>query len=177
MPERLNPGPGPYHSEGPQPQPQRESEPNPFDILSRQQRGEGERSHEELVASIRQSLVAYIEAMKPVEKYDPVDAMREVFLHAHGNLVRKYCPELLGKPIWEMPYAQLYMAWNLIAQPYYKSARTRRLGEAELKLDAEHLGHTITLDPNEGKLLSAMAEAVGIPNPFGPVTPEKQEPK
>jgi hypothetical protein len=154
-------------------QPHSESESNPLVTFLREQRGEGERSHEEMVTSIRQTLAAYIEGMNRHEKYDPVDAMREVFIGARGDLVRKYCPELLHKPRWEYPHAQLYMAWSLIAQPYYKSARTRRLGEVELKSDAEHLGHTITLEANEGKLLSAMAEAVGIPNPFGPTPPEK----
>jgi len=156
------------------PNPQPESESNPLVPLLRGQRGEGERSHEELVANIRKQLAAYIEDMKPVEKYDPVDAMREVFVRAHSDLVREYCPELRGEGSWKYPHAQLYMAWSLIAQPYYKSARTRRLGEDDLKRDAGHLGHTITLDENESKLLSAMAEAVGIPNPFGPKPPEKK---
>jgi hypothetical protein len=117
--------------------------------------------------------------MKPVETYDPVDAMREVFLHAHEGLVRKYYPELRGETVrgrneWEEPHMRLFVAWSLIAQPYYKSERARRLGANELKAGAEHLGHTITLDANEGQLLSAMAEAVGIPNPFGSVPPEKK---
>ena len=159
------------------PRPQPEQQANPLVAFLREQRGEGERSHEELVASIRQTVAAYIEGMMPYEKYDPVDAMREVFVLSQGDLVRKYSPELLGKPSWEQPHEQLYMAWSLIAQPYYKSARTRGLGKADLEADAEHLGHTITLDANESKLLHAMAEAVGIPNPFGPNTPEKHEPK
>jgi hypothetical protein len=49
--------------------------------------------------------------------------------------------------------------------------------ERGIKRRAEVLGQTIILDPMESKLLHAMAEAVGIPNPFGPKTPKKQEPK
>ena len=156
------------------PKPQPESTTNPFALLWREQRGGGEPTHEELVGRIRERLAAYIEVMKPYEKYDPVDAMREVLILGHGDLIRKYCPELLDKPSWEQPNAQLFMAWDLIALPYYKSKRSRGLGKAYLEGDAEHLGHTITLDENESKLLSAMAEAVGIPNPFGPKTPEKK---
>ncbi len=67
------------------------------------------------------------------------------------------------------------MAWDLISQPYYKSAHLKGLTEGAVKDDARHLGHTITLDANESKLLSAMAEAVGIPNPFGHMPQEKKE--
>lgn len=74
-----------------------------------------------------------------------------------------------------MPHAQLMIAWDVISQPYYKSAYHRGLAEVGVQDDARHLGHTITLDPNEGKLLSAMAEAVGIPNPFGQTPQEKKE--
>jgi len=147
---------------------------NPLVPFLRGQHGEGERSSEEMAASIRKQLAVYIEVMKPYEKYDPVDAMREVFILGRGDLVRKYCPDLLGKPCWEQPNAQLMMAWSVIAQPYYKSTRTQMLGRIDLADHAEHLGHTITLDENESKLLSAMAEAVGIPNPFGPKPPEKK---
>jgi hypothetical protein len=164
----------PNHESQAPPKPQPESTANPLVPFLRDQHGQGERSHEELVASIRQHLTVYVEDMKPYEKYDPVDAMREVYLVARSRIVREYYPELRGKPSWEQPHAQLMMAWSVIAQPYYKSARTQMLGRIDLADHAEHLGHTITLDENEGKLLSAMAEAVGIPNPFGPKPPEKK---
>jgi hypothetical protein len=167
----------PHSSEGLQPQPQSEPQANPLVSFLREQRGGGERSHEELVDGIRQSLGAWIEgyaALRPPVKYDPVDAMREVFLITQADLIHKYCPEQWDKPWGERPHDQLYMAWSVIAQPYYKSERSRRLGGSDQKYLVEHLGHTITLDVNEGKLLSAMAEAVGIPNPFGQQTQEKK---
>jgi hypothetical protein len=115
--------------------------------------------------------------MMPHDKFGPVDAMREVFVIAHGRLARAEYPELSGKPCWEYPHAQLAMAWCVISQPYYNLAHVRRNSAIDLQNYEEHLGNTITLDANEGRLLSAMAEAVGIPNPFGPKTPEKQEPR
>ena len=173
---------GPEYSEPNQewrtpPKPQPEQQANPFVAFLREQRGGGERSHEELVAGIRQSLGAWIEAyaaLKPPVKYDPVDAMREVFLITQADLINKYCPEQWDRPWGERPHDKLYMAWSVIAQPYYKSERSRLLGGNDQKFLAEHLGHTIILDANEGKLLSAMAEAVGIPNPFGDMPSEKK---
>jgi hypothetical protein len=157
------------------PKPQPENQANPLVPFLREQHGQGERSHEELVGSIRQELAAWIEGFKRIKvKYDPVDAMREVFLLAQADFINKYCPEQWDKPFGERPHDQLYMAWSVIAQPYYKSERSRRLGGDDQKFLAEHLGHTIILDPNEGKLLAAMAEAVGIPNPSGPMPPEKK---
>jgi hypothetical protein len=172
------PGYDPYHAERPQSQPHRESEANPLAPLLREQRGRGERSHEELVAIIRKELAAYMER-KQLTRYspDPVAAMRDRFISALTDLELAQNPELANAPRHEMPHAQLLMAWDFISQPYYKSAHLRGLTESAVKEDARHLGHTITLDPNEGKLLSAMAEAVGIPNPFGQTTQEKKESK
>jgi hypothetical protein len=152
------PGYDPYHAERPQPQPQPESEPNPFALLSREQPGEGERSHEELVNIIRKDLAAYMER-KQLTRYrpDPVAAMRDRFISALSNFELAQNPELANAPRHEMPHAQLLMAWDLISQPYYKSAYERGLTESAVKDDARHLGHTITLDPNESKLLSVMA--------------------
>jgi hypothetical protein len=172
------PGYDPYHSERPQAQPQRESEANPFALLSREQRGEGERSHEELVAIIRKELASYMERNQ-LTRYrpDPVAAMREQLIYGLTRIRLAENPEMPKGGRYEMSHAQLLMAWDLISQPYYKSAHLRGLTEDGVKDDARHLGHTITLDPNEGKLLAAMAEAVGIPNPFGQPTQEKKESK
>ena len=160
------------------PKPQSESEANQLAPLLREQRGGGERPHEELVAIIKTDLAAYMER-KQLNSYnpDPVAALRHRFIAAltHFELAENPEPPTGGR--YDMPHAQLLMAWDLISQPYYKSAYLRGLTESAVKTDARHLGLTITLDPNEGKLLSAMAEAVGIPNPFGPMTPEKQAPK
>jgi hypothetical protein len=170
------PGYDPYHAERPQSQSQPDSEPNPFALLSREQRGEGERSHEELVAIIRKDMAAYVEEKK-IYRFDPVSWMREQLIY---GLTRIRLAENPGMPKggrYEMPHAQLLMAWDLISQPYYKSAHLRGLTESAVKDDARHLGHTITLDPNESKLLSAMAEAVGIPNPLVAMPGEKNPPK
>lgn len=162
----------------PKPQPQPESEANPFDLLSREQRGEGERSHEELVANIRKELGAYMKR-KQLDRYhpDPVDAMRDRLIGVLGDLPPAENPQVPYYTRDQIAHAQLLMAWELISQPYYQSAHMRGLTEVGVRDFASVFGHTITLDANEGKILAAMAEAVGIPNPFGPVTPEKQEPK
>ena len=161
------------------PRPQSESEANPLALLLREQRGRGERSNEELVAIIRTDLAAYMER-KQLNRYspDPVAALRDRFIGALTlfQLAQNPAQHTTGSRV-ENPHGQLLMAWDLISQPYYQSAWLRGLTQSAVKGDARYVGHTITLDPNEGKLLSAMAEAVGIPNPFGPMTPEKQAPK
>ena len=118
-------------------------------------------------------MAAYVAKRKP-SQFDPVAWMREQFISARLDLWPVRSPEDVV-PIHERPHAQLLMAWDLISQPYYKSAYRRGLAESGVKDDAIHLGHTITLDSNESKLLSAMAEAVGIPNPFGQTPQEKKE--
>ena len=162
------------------PKPPSESEANPLAPLLREQRGgQGARSHEELVALIRKDLAAYMER-KQLTRYspDPVAAMRDRFIGALTHLQLAENPEqhTTGGRV-ENPHGQLLMAWDLISQPYYKSAYLRGLTEDAVRDDARHLGHTITLDANEGKLLSAMAEAVGIPNPFGHMPPGNTESK
>jgi hypothetical protein len=170
------PGYDPYHAERPQSQSQPDSEPNPFALLSREQRGEGERSHEELVAIIRKDMAAYVEEKK-IYRFDPVSWMREQLIYGLTRIRLAENPEMPKGGRYEMPHAQLLMAWDLISHPYYKSAIHRGLAEDGVKDDARHLSHTITLDSNESKLLAAMADAVGIPNPFAQTTQEKKEPK
>lgn len=134
----------------------------------REQCGEGERSHEELVDILRKDLAAYMER-KQLTRYspDPVAAMRDRFITALTDFELAQNPEPnLNVGRYEMPHAQLLMAWDIISQPYYKSAHLRSLTESAVKTDARHLGHTITLDSNESKLLDAMAEAVGVPNTY-----------
>jgi hypothetical protein len=144
-----------------------------------EQQGGRERSHEELVAIIRNDLAAYMER-KQLTRYspDPVAALRDRFIAALTEFGLAQDPEPnLNVGRYELPHAQLVMAWDLISQPYYQSAYLRGLTKSAVKDDARHLGHTITLDPNESKLLSAMAEAVGIPNPSGHMPQEKKESK
>src|SRR5438067_459752 len=127
------------------PRPQPEQQANPLVAFLREQRGEGERSHEEMVAGIRQTLAAYIEERKPWSGFDPVAWMREQLIFAGVHLMLAEHPELPGKPRYEQPHAHLLMAWDLISQPYYKSAYHRGLAESGVQSDARHLGHTITL--------------------------------
>src|SRR5918912_4271321 len=67
------------------PKQQRESEANPLVSLLREQRREGERSHEEIVAAIRKDMAAYI-ARKDPYNFDPVAWMREHLIHTLGDL-------------------------------------------------------------------------------------------
>jgi hypothetical protein len=158
------------------PKPRSESQSNQLAGFLREQRGGGERSHEEIVASIRKDMAAYLARKGPIYQFDPVAWMREHFIHTRTNLEYKENPNLdPNVDRQHMPHAQLLMAWDLISQPYYKSAYHRGLAALGVKDDARVLGHTITLDANESKLLAAMAEAVGIPNPFGQRTPENKE--
>jgi hypothetical protein len=154
------------------PKPQSESDANPLVPLLREQRGEGERSHEEWVATIRRQLEAHIEKEKPYP-VDPVAWMRDRLRASIVDLSLAQNPQTdLSRH--EMPHARLMMAWDLTSYPYYKSAFTRDFVESCVKSDARHLGHSITLTANESRLLSAMAEAVGIPNPFGHLTQERK---
>ena len=130
-------------------------------------------SHEEIVASIRKDMAAYIAEKKPY-KFDPVAWMRERFISARTALLFTENPERGLVARHESPHAQLLMAWDVISQPYYKTAYHRGLVESTVKTDARHLGHTITLDPKESMLLDAMAEAVGIPNTYRQLTGEKK---
>ena len=156
----------------PKPQPKSESAANPFALLSRDQHWGRELSHEEIVASLRKDMAEYAEAYYP--PYCPVDWMKGHFINESNKLMLAEHPELAGIPRHESPHARLLMAWNIISQPYYRSAHQRDMAKWAVEDDVKYLGYTITLDANEGKLLSAMAEAVGIPNPFGPTPPEKK---
>jgi hypothetical protein len=102
--------------------------------------------------------------------------MREQLAYALTALTLAQDPET-NADRQHAPHAQLMMAWDVISQPYYKSAYHRGLVETSISDDARVLGRTITLDPHESKLLDAMAEAVGIPNRYGQATQEKRESK
>ena len=125
------------------------------------------------MASIRKDMAAYVAERKP-SQFDPVVWMRERLSWELSVLTVAESPDKLVDR-QHAPHAQLMMAWDVISQPHYKSAYHRGLVETSLRDDARVLGHTITLDPNESKLLDAMAEAVGIPNTFGQMTPDKKE--
>jgi hypothetical protein len=155
---------------------QPEQQANPLVAFLREQRGEGERSHEEMVASIR-SAMEKRKAMIGDYSFDPVTWMHEQIIYADTR--KSIAENIPVEPLGASPYAKLTMAWALIASSYVKPMNWVARGNMErgIKKRAEVLGQTIILDPMESKLLHAMAEAVGIPNPFGPKTPKKQEPK
>jgi hypothetical protein len=106
--------------------------------------------------------------------FDPVLWMHEQIIYADTR--KSIAENIPVEPLGASPYAKLTMAWALIASSYVKPKyyTSRRNMESGIEARAEVLGHTITLDPMESKLLHAMAEAVGIPNPFGPPPPEKK---
>src|SRR5437016_108464 len=98
------------------PQPQPESEANPLVPFLREQRGEGERSHEEMVADIRKDMAAYV-ARKDPYQFDPVAWMRNELSWALTKLRLAENPEPTRGSRAELPHAQLMMAWDLISQP------------------------------------------------------------
>jgi hypothetical protein len=107
--------------------------------------------------------------------FDPVLWMRDQICIADtmkGIAENRPPSEGLGNT----PYAKLIMAWDIISVPYIKPRYHVSKSNAErgIRERAQILGPTITLDPNESRLLDAMAEAVGIPNPFGATPPEKK---
>ena len=165
------------------PKPHSESEANPLAPLLREQQGGEGRSYEELVSIIRTDIERERARLRnfvsnPDSVFDPVLWMRDRIISAdtERSIAENRPPSAgLGATV----YAKFIMAWDIISSPYIKPKYYVSKSNAErgIKDRAKILGSTITLDPNESRLLSAMAEAVGIPNPFGPVTPEKQEPK
>ena len=63
------------------------------------------------------------------------------------------------------PHAKLLLAWEIISLPHLRSQFKRDHVEVAIRDKARILGRTITLDPNESKLLDAMADACGLPYP------------
>ena len=165
------------------PQPPLQSEANPLASLLREQRGGEERSHEELVAIIRADIEGERTRLRkfvsnPDSIFDPVLWIRDkiTFADTQRSIAENRPPSAgLGATV----YAKFIMAWDIISSPYIKPRYyiTKSNAERGIRERAKILGSTITLDPNESKLLDAMAEAVGIPNPFGPVPPEKNPPR
>jgi len=148
---------------------------NALSRLMRDEKTWSEISHEEIVASIRKDMAAYRVRKGQNSQFDPVAWMREHFIHRKVELALVENPNLdPNVDRQHRPHAQLLMAWDIIALPHYKSTYERGLAESALRDDARVHGHTITLDPNERKLLDAMAEAVGIPNTWGKVTDERK---
>jgi hypothetical protein len=141
-----------------------------------EQQGGKERSYEEMVSLIK-SAAEEERARLGDYCFDPALWIRDQII---GADTRKMHAENI--PLDELgatPYAKLLMAWELISVQYIKPMYhvSKSNTEYTIREKAKTLGHTITLDPKESMLLDAMAEAVGIPNPYGQLTQPKKEPQ
>jgi hypothetical protein len=152
-------------------------------LFMHDQQGDKERSHEEMVALIRGAIEKKRASLRkfvsdPDAIFDPAAWIREEIIHANTRRILAETPvhnkQTLDIELGKRPYAKLIMAWDIIALPYYRSEHRRGLSEYGMKERAKIQGHDILLDPTESKLLDAMAEAVGIPNPYGHVTNRKK---
>jgi hypothetical protein len=130
-----------------------------------------------MVAMLRQGMAAYI-AEKELDRewFNPVQWMRNELIFE----IAKQSVVIHGKhlvDVDEMPHANLLLAWEVISFPYLTGDIYRSNVTNGIKTKARTLGHTITLEPNESRFLDAMAEACGIPAPYGPVTLEGKAPQ
>ena len=109
--------------------------------------------------------------------------MRDQIIVANSRKIlaetKVHTQENLTIELGARPYAKLIMAWDIISLPYIKPRYqvSKNNAESGLRERAKILGHTVTLDPMESKLLDAMAEAVGIPNTYRQLTHEKKASK
>jgi hypothetical protein len=122
-----------------------------------------ERSHEEMVGILRNSMEQYRLDRDPESRwFDPANWMRE---QLSFEMAKNSLAVNRGQVVdaTEVPHARLLLAWEMISQPYLRSKFQRDQVETAIDDKAQILGRTITLDPNESKLLHAMADACGIP--------------
>jgi hypothetical protein len=122
-----------------------------------------ERTHEEMVEIIKHSMEQYRTERDPESRwFDPVDWMRD---QLSFEMAKKTVAENPGQTVHatDMPHARLFLAWEIISLPYIRSKFKRDHVESSIHASARILGRTIELDPNESKLLAAMADACGVP--------------
>jgi hypothetical protein len=152
-------------------------------LFMQDQQGGKERSHEEMVALIRGAIEKKRASLRefvsdPDAIFDPAAWIRDEIINANTRRILAEIPvhtkQTLAIELGATPYAKLIMAWDIIALPTYKSEYRRGRAEYGMQERAKILGHDIILDPTESKLLDAMAEAVGISNPYGHVTNRKK---
>jgi hypothetical protein len=142
--------------------------------MQEQQEGK-ERSYEEMVSIIKDA-AEKARARQGASTFDPAVWMRDQIINAdtRRGVAENRLATVVG--VGATPYAKLIMAWEIISVPYitllYHVAKSN--AEAGIRARAKVLGDTITLDPKESMLLDAMAEAVGIHNPFGQQTGERK---
>jgi hypothetical protein len=131
--------------------------------LMRDEEAWSERSHEEMVGILRNSMEQYRLDRDPESRwFDPANWMRE---QLSFEMAKNSLAVNRGQVVdaTEVPHARLLLAWELISQPYLRSKFQRDQVKTAIDDKAQILGRTITLDPNESKLLHAMADACGIP--------------
>jgi hypothetical protein len=123
-----------------------------------------ERSHEEMVDILRSSMEQYRLDRDPESRwFDPANWMRDQLCFAMAIKSAAENQEISHAA--DMPHARLLLAWEIISQPHLKSQFKRDHVEGAIRDKARILGRTIMLDPNESKLLDAMADACGLPYP------------
>jgi hypothetical protein len=93
--------------------------------------------------------------------FDPADWMRDKLCFAIAKKSVAENQEISHAA--DMPHARLLLAWEIITLPHLRSQSRRDHVEVAIRDKARILGRTITLDPNESKLLDAMVDACGIP--------------
>ena len=113
-----------------------------------------ERSHEEMVGYFESSMEQYRLDRDPESRwFDPADWMRDQLCF---EMAKKSVAENRGQVVdaTDVPHARLLLAWEIISQPYLRSKFKRDHVEGAINDKARILGRTITLDPNESKLLT-----------------------
>jgi hypothetical protein len=122
-----------------------------------------EQSHEEMVGIIKSSMEHYRLDRDPESRwFDPADWMRDQLCFA---MAIKSVAENRGQvvDVIDDPHVKLLLAWEVISLPHLRSKWKRDHVEGAINDKARILGRTLTLDPNESKLLHVMADACGIP--------------
>jgi hypothetical protein len=121
-----------------------------------------ERTHEEMVDILRSSMEQYRVERDPESRwFDPVKWMREQLCFEIAKKTTAQNIEFSDAA--DMPHSRLLLAWEMISQPYMRSQFQRDHVETAIRNKARILGRTVTLDPNESKLLAAMADACDVP--------------
>ena len=116
-----------------------------------------ERTHEEIVDMLRSSMEQYRLDRDPESRwFDPADWMRDELCFAMAK-------NSVEVDVLDDPHVNLLLAWEIISLPHLRSQSKRDHVEVAIRDKARILGRTITLNPNESKLLDAMADACGIP--------------
>lgn len=130
---------------------------NHFPSLMQNEQAWSERSHEEMVDIIKSSMEQYRLDRDPESRwFDPADWMRDQLCFAMAK-------NSVEVDVLDDPHAKLLLAWEIISQPHLRSKWKRDHVEGAINDKARILGRTITLDPNESKLLDVMIDVCGLP--------------